>query len=863
VRARTGQVGPSAARPACHPVQSPNRAPESIMSRSHPASKYLAVLALLTAVPAAAVDYCVGTPGQLQNALDDAETDGADSVIKLRSGTYNLSADVRYETLLEYIVPAGKLTLRGGYNADCSSVSQALGATTIDGGGQRLLRLYTRTGSVAVVGLTLRNGWIDLSDGVFTECLSSAPWFSFRRLRIEQGSIGVTALCHDVVMENVLVSNGIDRPDGPFAADTGIGVYLVNDDDLADDPSTLTIVNSTIANGRLDVTNCCDGVSTVRLYNSIFDRPAGADIRSEAHVYARHNRYDGISLSNGAQVLLGSGENSAANTNLNAQFVPNPGSAMVNSGTGTVPDGLPDTDLAGGERVIGPRVDRGALESPVDGTGVYVVTNTNATGNGSLAQALALANAEAGTNVIRFNIAGSCPHRITLTGSLQVHESVNFDGWSEPGSVRNSDELGWNGVPCVILDGGGSVGIGIETMGDLGAAEGSITVRGLAFERFALAISLAFGENHAIYGNQFGGRIGSAGPVLRGNQQAIALVGGGRSYVGNYGAETRNLIGGSSDVGVLITTFLGLGGDDNRVINNLIGLDKNAATALANGTGIRINGGFNRIVENRISGNLQDGILLSGINAEDNVVIDNWIGGGIESISLTAGNGRMGIMVQNEAHDNVIGPNNRIGRNGDDGVRIMPTAGGRNRITGNRISRNSALGIDLDGNGVSANDLDPQFCGPDFGCLANRGQNFPILASATRRTTGFHPVDRPIELKGTLRSTVGGPYRIEVFAGASCEANGHGEGYRMIASANLSIPNAAYCPVPGGVCFACASGNCTAGFTTWLPELDLDVGEVVTATATSASGDTSEFSACTEVVLEANNDLIFANGFQN
>jgi len=754
--------------------------------------------------------------------------------------------------------------VRGGYNADCSSVSLTPGATTLDGAGQRVLRLYTQTGTVAVVGLTLRNGWIDASDGALTECVTTAPWFSFRRLRIEQGSIGVTALCHDVVMENILVVNGVGNPDGSFTNDTGIGVYLVNDDDYP--ASTLTMVNSTIANGRLDIRNCCDGTSTARLYNSIFDRSAGADIRSEANIYARNNRYDGISLIDGALLVPGSGENTGANANLSAQFVPNPGSAMVNSGTATVPDGLPDTDLGGGERVIGPRVDRGALESPVDGTGVYVVTNTNATGNGSLAQALALANAEAGTNVIRFNIAGTCPHRITLTGALQVTESVNFDGWSQPGNVRNSEEIGWNGRPCVILDGAGTVGIGIETMSPLAAAEGSITVRGLAFERFALAISLAFGENHAIYGNQFGGQVGSFGPFLRGNGQAIGMIGGGRSYIGNYAAETRNLISDSSDVGVLITTLFGLGGDDNHVINNLIGLDKNGGEALANGTGIRINGGFNRIVGNRIGGNLQDGILISGPSAEGNVLVDNWIGGGLAAVTLTAGNGRMGVMIQSDAHDNVVGPNNLVGRNGDDGVRVMPSAGGRNRITGNRIYRNSALGIDLDGNGVSANNDDPQLCDPTLGCAANRGQNFPNLSSATRRTTGFHPVDRPIELKGTLRSVAGGPYRIEVFAGATgaaCEANGHGEGYRQVASVNLSIPNAPYCPIPGGVCVGCSNGNCTGAFTVWLPELELDVGDVVTATATSVGGDTSEFSACQTVVLETSNDLIFADDFEN
>jgi hypothetical protein len=838
------------------------------MSRPHPVPRILAAIALMAALPAVAADYCVGTPAQFQAALDDAEVDLADSTIKVRAGTYTLTSTLHYNPELEYIVPAGELIVRGGYNADCSSFSPSPAATVIQGGGNRGLRLRSESASIGVAGLTFQSAFLNFDGDVINgslpeDCSVLITRFNTRRVRIDGGSLQVASYCHEVLVENTLITNGVPMPGGNAPAGTGLYVYLNEYDDVGIS-SKMTISNTSVINARTRFPACCGNeLPAVYIYNSIFDYPGASDIVSESLIYSRYNRYDTISFGNGAALLPGSGENTTAAPDLNGQFVPNPGSAMVNSGTSTVPDGLPDTDMTGGERVIGPRVDRGALESPVDGTGVYVVTNTNASGNGSLAQALALANADPGVNIIRFNIAGSCPHRITLSGSLQVNESVNFDGWSEPGSVRNSDEIGWNGAPCVILDGGGTVGIGIETMGPLAAAGGSITVRGLAFERFGLAIALAFGENHAIYGNQFGGRVGTAGPVLRGNEQAIGMIGNGRSYIGNYAAETRNLIGGSSDVGVLITTFLGAGGDDNHVINNLIGLDKNGGTALPNFTGIRINGGFNRIVGNRIGGNLQDGILLAGASAEGNVITDNWIGGGIAAVTLTAGNERMGVMVQGEAHDNRIGPNNLIGRNGDDGVRIMPTAGGRNRITGNRIYRNSALGVDLDGNGVTANDPDPPFCAPDLGCLANRGQNFPELASATRRTTGFHPVDRPIELKGTLRSVAGGPYTIEVFAGASCEANGHGEGYRLVASADLSIANAAYCPTPGGLCVACTGGNCTTGFTVWLPELDLVVGDVVTATATSVGGDTSEFSACETVVLEANNDLIFADDFEN
>lgn len=446
------------------------------------------------------------------------------------------------------------------------------------------------------------------------------------------GGIDIVALCHNVAIGNSLLANGATPPDTPWESGTILAVYLNNDEDQPP-ASTMRISNSTVVNGRVRVLSCCDQTATVRLYNNIFDRAAGAEIRSQANVLAVNNRYDGLVLEDGAALLLGSANNSSANPQLGADRVPLPGSPMINSGTANQPGGLPTTDLAGGERVIGAGVDRGALESPVDGTGVYTVTNTNAGGAGSLAWAVDLANQDPGSNTIRFNLAGACPRRISLAAPLQVRDTLLVDGWSQPGSQLNTLETGFNGRPCVILNGGGTVPIGVEAMSEMASGARRMTLRGLAFEGFSLAVALAFGSDHAVYGNQFGGRVGSDGPLLSGNQQAIGLIGGGRTRIGGWNAASRNLIGGASDVGVLITTFLGGGGDDNEVINNLIGLDRNGVSALPNGTGIRINGGFNRVAGNLIAGNTVDGILLSGSQAEGNRIEDNHIGGGAGAIS--------------------------------------------------------------------------------------------------------------------------------------------------------------------------------------------------------------------------------------
>src|SRR5687768_7182368 len=94
-----------------------------------PTFSRLAVVVLLSvaSLAQAATSYCAGSVAQLQEALDQAEVDGDDSLVRMRSGNYTLSADLVYTPEFEFLVPAGRLTLRGGYDADCSSYSLATG----------------------------------------------------------------------------------------------------------------------------------------------------------------------------------------------------------------------------------------------------------------------------------------------------------------------------------------------------------------------------------------------------------------------------------------------------------------------------------------------------------------------------------------------------------------------------------------------------------------------------------------------------------------------------------------------------------------------------------------------------------------
>src|SRR5205085_5274330 len=104
---------------------------------------------------------------------------------------------------------------------------------------------------------------------------------------------------------------------------------------------------------------------------------------------------------------------------------------------------------------------------------------------------------------------------------------------------------------------------------------------------------------------------------------------------------------------------------------------------------------------NLISGNLNNGVLISGVGATMNVVQGNFIGTQADGTSALP-NLFDGISLSNGASDNLIGGTaaevgNRIAFNGGDGVSVSSGTG--NRVLSNSIHTNGTtaqhLGIDL------------------------------------------------------------------------------------------------------------------------------------------------------------------------
>ena len=141
-------------------------------------------------------------------------------------------------------------------------------------------------------------------------------------------------------------------------------------------------------------------------------------------------------------------------------------------------------------------------------------------------------------------------------------------------------------------------------------------------------------------------------------------------------------------------------------------------------------------------------------------------------------------------------------------------------VHGNRIFANGTLGVDLIGDGITANDPNDTDSGP------NNLLNTPVFDTAVKNGTD-------LLVTGTIDLSVSTlpPVRTWFFANEECDSSGSGEGERFLGSVLAS-------QVPDEV------GN--YNFVATLPGGSVDVGDELTAISEEAAVGTSEFSTCLE-----------------
>ena len=779
------------------------------------------------------VVLCVANDAQLRNALLSAYL--LPTTIKLVQGTYELGGTVWDDGSDPGITAHGTKVL-GGYTANCAGRDIARGNTVLtDTSGHPDIFIH---GNLTLEGLTWHT-WVFINANNIGDPDFPPP----------PGTIDLPPNTEVLVRRNTFVgaSVGLDwgqssdiggtfRVVDSLFIDQGSDSCSIEIDAIAGGAPEMVLINNTVY-GTVCAYNHYDdgwgyGSVAVYAYNNIFHNSGAMDIFTQSDAFFlvdnMLNHYVGPGPISEIGTLTG-------NPQLDANYRPIevPPSPVINSGSNQVRGGLPSSDLDGGPRVIGSTVDRGAYESNISDELLLEVTNNNDAGTGSLRAAIQSANSN-GAGLITFDIGSGCgPHVITLASELPALTSGTIiNGYSQTGASGNDLDVGDDAVLCVILEAGNASVTRALRVPSSASDSDAVSIKGLGFSGFSdAAIDLQGGSGHFVAGNHFGGSVG--GHPLQPNGIDIRID-AHDATVGGDDVAYRNIIGDATGSGVVLQTHA----RDNQIINNYIGVgwsaNNNSYINRGNGTrGVYIQGQANTLSGNLIGDNLQAGVLIDGLQALDNLIDGNFIGADAAGVAL--GNGNAGIHITggdgDEPFNNTI-RYNTIAHNDSEGV--WAGMGFYNKIRKNSIYANGGLGIDLATVGVTANDDDAETFN-----LANRGQNFPDLSGAIGG-------DHQGRITGAL-TTVPGDYTIDVYANASCDASGHGEGQIWLRGVTVTVP-----ATQGG-------DQGTVNFTLALtspPEFPL-AGRKLAATATDANGDTSEFSSCVTYI----DDTIFADGF--
>ncbi len=529
------------------------------------------------------------------------------------------------------------------------------------------------------------------------------------------------------------------------------------------------------------------------------------------------------------------------------------------------------------------------------GAGVYIESGSNVIGGSTVGMGNVISgNSQEGIriasgtgNVVKGNYIGTdatgTVARANILGGINTESNSNAIGGSTAGD-RNV--ISGNGGRAVVLTGGSNTFmgnyVGLNAAGTAAVANtgnnAAITIIGSG------NVIGGAGAGNVVSGNANAGitaNIAAAATIIKGNYVGtdktglVAIPNGStnialNSVTNTVGGSTpgeRNIVVASPGHGMYIASA------NNTVKGNYVGVGADGATAMPNGTGITVAGANNIIGGNAVagegnvvSGNTNMGIYVwpgasgstikgnyigvdaTGTVAKPNVLAGIYVtpanivigGSGTGEHNIVSGNGR-GIYLDNAASNtmvraNIIGigadgvttipntgdgievwsSNNTIGGAGNgnliagntgDGISVAG-AGAGNKISQNSIYNNGGLAVDLNADGPTLNDVLDADGGP------NGRMNFPVITSVSQ--SGGNTT-----VSGTFSGAASSAITIELFGNTTPDQTGYGEGQTYITSTAVNTN---------------ASGSAT--FSLILPGQYANVS----ATATNAAGNTSEFS---------------------
>ncbi|MDR4481117.1 MAG: DUF4347 domain-containing protein [Nitrospira sp.] len=709
-------------------------------------------------------------------------------------------------------------------------------------------------------------------------------------VNVTSASTGVTILGNSILGNSQL---GIDLgTDGVTVNDSGDG------DSGANGLLNFPIITKIVQNGaNLDVTLVLDvPAGTYRI--ELFENPSGIDSSRYGEGQVFLGALSVTSTGSGAQTFTGT-LNSVTATSITRISA----TATRDLGGGTY----------GSTSEFGPRAGLvvSTTNDTVDGTTTSVanlIANPGADGHISLREAITAANASSGTDYIYFDITAALVggvHTITLSydgpdaGTTPdaiptITSPVVINGWSEPDFAGTPViELNGNnvsgGVRGLFLDAGSSgstvrglivnrfTGTGIEIQNSnnhviqgnwigLNAAGTAVAANGVkgiyalnatglligtnadgtndAAERNVISGNAEQGiyfdnaDNSTIAGNYVGtnaaGTADVNGSVANTAQSGVFLTNGSSgNVVGGTVAAARNILSGNNHFGFEVL----FGSQNNLLQGNYLGTDVTGLLALGNinggatfwnaGTG-NVFGGSSAAARNVIAANTYSGIVVG--NASTGATIQgNYIGVGADGTTVLA-NGTYGISVEGGSTGTLIGSNNDGTNDANErnlivgnavGVSVTGAGTTGNAIQSNSIYGNTGLGIDLGTSGVTTNDGGDGDTGP------NNLMNFPVIYSVV--ISGGNVI-----ITGEARPGA----TVEFFESPDA-AGVNGEGQTLIGRGTVSGSTAGTVDATARqFSFTFAAGT-------------LVLGDRVTATATDASNNTSEFAVTVSVANTA------------
>lgn len=467
----------------------------------------------------------------------------------------------------------------------------------------------------------------------------------------------------------------------------------------------------------------------------------------------------------------------------------------------------------------------------------FVVTNTNASGPGSLRQAILDANANPGHDTITFNIPTTDPNyrnwtgtsdywwKITLTSTLSITDAVTIDGTTQtanqgdknPGQVGTGGTVGVDAVPLpkydkpeIEIDGSRNGGTGF-TIFTLSGSTSNITLKGMALfnaRRGIQSTGASGGTNRIVTDMLIGTRADGSDPGT-----AMRII--------NFGVDVQ-----SPSQLTITRSYIGYCGQ-----SGIVGVLSASVVSIT----------YNEVFANGWNSSAHDGIDVDGINSElrYNLSRDNTCtttahgcGSGIELSSQDAGTGgnvvenntvlrnKQGITIRKGSSNNTI-RKNIIAANQGPGVLIAdestnPTA--RNRVSQNSIYDNTGLGIDLSNDTTTTPDGETPNNGTKNTTFPNDDMDSPVILVAT-----LYGPTQILHLEGYVGNAPGQP----LFANATLE-------FFVADSSGLS-----------GKTYL---GVCTTNSTDGNFSCDIDVSgkglgtnAVIVGTATDTNNNTSEF----------------------